>query len=116
MFGFRRRSGVRRPNKALRRALEKDGLPPGVENASVLRVVEFKGRFSDRKVTHIRVFDPVRVAERSLAVRSFRDFDAYPEMIVRAGHIETNGSIFITRKELGQDADPPLRAKHVAPG
>ena len=116
MFGFMRRSGVRRPSKAIRRALEKDGLPPGIGSASMLRVVEFKGRFSDRKVTHIRVFDPVRVAERALAVRSFRDFDAYPEMVLRAGHIESNGSIFITRKEVGRDAEPPLRVKHVAPG
>jgi hypothetical protein len=115
MFGFMRRSAVRRPSKAIRRALERDGLPPGIESASMLRVVEFKGRFSDRKVTHIRIFDPVRVAERSLIVQSFRDFDAYPEMVVRAGHIETNGSIFITRKEVGGDAEPALRARHVAP-
>lgn len=116
MFGFMRRSAVRRPSTAIRRALEKDGLPPGIGSASMLRVVEFKGRFSDRKVTHIRVFDPVRVAERALAVRSFRDFDAYPEMVLRAGHIESNGSIFITRKEVGRDAEPPLRSKRVAPG
>ena len=116
MFGFMRRSGVRRPSKAIRRALEKDGLPPGIGSASMLRVVEFKGRFSDRKVTHIRIFDPARVAEGAPAVRSFRDFDANPELVVRAGHIETNGSIFITRKEVGRDAEPPRRVKHVAPG
>ena len=116
MFGFMRRSAVRRPGKALRRALEKDGLPPGIVSASVLRVVELKGRFSDRKVTHIRIFDPARVLQCAPAVRSFRDLDAHPDMVLRAGHIETNGSIFITRKEVSRDAEPPLRAKHVAPG
>ena len=90
MFGFMRRSAVWRPSKAIRRALEMDGLPPGIGSASLLRVIELKGRFSDRKVTHIRICDPVRVAERALTVRSFRDFDAHPEMVVRAGHIETN--------------------------
>jgi hypothetical protein len=115
MFGFMRRSAVRRPSKTIRRALERDGLPPGIGSASMLRVVEFKGRFSDRKVTHIRVFDPVGVAERALSLRSFRDLDAYPEMVLRAGHIESNGSIFVTRKEMGRDAEPVLRGERVAP-
>ena len=111
-----RRSSVRRPSKAIRRALEKDGLPPGIESVSMLRVVQLKGRFTDRKVTHIRVFDPVRVAECTPAVRSFRDLDASPDMVLRAGHIETNGSIFITRKEVGRDAEPTLGGRHVAAG
>jgi hypothetical protein len=109
MFSFMRRSAARRPSKAIRRALERDGLPPGIGSASTLRVVEFRGRFSDREVTHIRIFDPVRVAEHALNVRSFRDLDTCPDMVIRAGHIETNGSVFITRKEVGRDAEPRLR-------
>lgn len=115
MFGFMRRSDVRRPSKTVRRALEKDGLPPGMSSASTLRVVELKGRFSDRKVTHIRVFDPVRAEELALEVRRFRDFDAYPDLVLRAGHIETNGSVFITRKEVGRDARAPLRVERIRP-
>jgi hypothetical protein len=111
MFGFMRRSVVRRPSKALRRALEKDGLPPGIGSASMLSVVEFRGRFSDRKVTHIRIFDPVIVAERALDIQTFRDFDVYPDLVIRAGHIEANGSIFITRKEVGRDAEPRRRVE-----
>jgi hypothetical protein len=52
-------------------------------------------------VTHIRVFDPARVQKCAPAVRSFRGLDAHPDMVLRAGHIETNGSIFITRMEVG---------------
>jgi hypothetical protein len=115
MFDFMRRSAVRRPSKAVRRALEKDGLPPGIGSASLLRVLEFKSRFSDRKVTHIRVFDPLRAKEHVLAVRRFRDLDVYPDLVVRAGHIETNGSIFITRKEVGRDAEAPRRVERVRP-
>jgi hypothetical protein len=72
----------------------------------MLRVVEFRGRFSDRKVTHIRIFDPVIATERALDIQTFRDFDACPDLVIRAGHIEANGSIFITRKEVGRDAEP----------
>ena len=81
----------------------------------MLRVVELKGRFSDRKVTHIRVFDPLRAEEHALAVRRFRDLDVYPDLVIRAGHIETNGSIFITRKEVGRDAEAPLRVERILP-
>jgi hypothetical protein len=81
----------------------------------MLRVVALKGRFSDRKVTHIRIFDPLRAQALALAVRGFRDLDDYPRLVLRAGHIETNGSIFITRKEVGRDAEAPRRVARVLP-
>jgi len=63
----------------------------------MLRVVRSSGRVSDRKVTFIRLFDPVRAAERALDVRSFRDLDPHPGLILKAGHIEPDGIVVITR-------------------
>ncbi len=40
MFDFMRKSGVRSRAAAVRCALERDGLPPGVETALALGVVE----------------------------------------------------------------------------
>src|SRR3954453_2137269 len=70
MFSFLRRSAPKSPNAAVCRALEQEGLPSGVSDPLMLRVVESRGRYVNRKVTYIRVFDPVRAAERSLEVRS----------------------------------------------
>lgn len=97
MFGFMSRSTSRKPSSAIRKALEKDGLPSGIRRASLLRVVRLPGRFSDRKVTYIRVFDPVRAAARSLDVRRFEDLDSQPGLILKAGHIESDGIVVITR-------------------
>src|SRR2546429_7325438 len=78
MFSFLYRTGPRSLSGAIRKALDKDGLPSGIAKASMLRVVQSRGRYSDRKVTYIRVFDPVRAAERRLNVQEFSDLDAYP--------------------------------------
>jgi len=98
MFSFFHRAGPRNPSGAIRKAVEKDGLPAGVRRASQLRVIQSRGRYSDRKVTYIRLFDPMRAAERRLTVRSFSDLDAEPGLILKAGHIEPDGIIVITRR------------------
>lgn len=108
MFGLLRRSGSRKLSKAIRRALERDGLPSWISHASMLRVVQSGGRVSDRKVTFIRVFDPVRAAERALDVRSFRDLDAQPGLILKAGHIEPDGIVVITRHAPPRDGEIPV--------
>ena len=108
MFGFMHRSGSRSLSKAMRRALEKDGLPSGISSASMLRVVQSDGRVSDRKVTFIRVFDPVRAAERALDVRSFRDLDTQPGLILKAGHIEGDGIVVITRRAPAREVEMPV--------
>ena len=118
MFGFMHRSESRKPSTAIRRALEKDGLPAWIARASMLRVVRSPGRFSDRKVTYIRVFDPVRAAERSLNVRRFRDLDAQPGLILKAGHIEGDGIVVITRHAPPRDVAMPVPTPtdHAMPG
>ena len=98
MFNFLHRTGPRNPSGAIRKALDKDGLPAGIRRASDLRVVQSQGRYSDRKVTYIRMFDPLRAAECHLDVRAFSDLDAYPALILKAGHIEPDGIVVITRR------------------
>jgi hypothetical protein len=44
------------------------------------------------------MFDPLRAAERHLDVRNFSDLDAYPALILKAGHIEPDGIVVITRR------------------
>ncbi len=108
MSGFMHRSGSRKLSRAMRRALESDGLPSWIRSASMLRVAQSGGRVSDRKVTFIRVFDPVRTAERALDVRSFRDLDAQPGLILKAGHIEPDGIVVITRHAPPRDVEIPV--------
>jgi hypothetical protein len=111
MFGFMRKSGVRSPSGAIRRALEADGLPPGIEAASALRVAESRGTYSGRRVTYIRVFDPVRAAERGVDVRAFGDLDAHPDLVLRAGHVEADGTVVINWRAPSADAESPARAR-----
>ena len=111
MFGFMRKSGVQSPSAAIRRALEADGLPPGVEAASALRVVESRATYSGRKVTYIRVFDPARAAERGLKVQAFGDLDAHPNLVLRAGHVEKDGTVVITWRAPSLDAETPARER-----
>ena len=109
MFGFRRRSGQWSPSAAICRALEADGLPPGIDRASALGVVESRGRYSGRKVTYFRVFDPAPATERELDVRSFEDLEAHPDLVLRAGHIEQDGTVMIKWRAPALDAATPVR-------
>jgi hypothetical protein len=109
MFNFLHRTGPCSPSKAIRKALDVDGLPAGIRGATELRVVKSRGRCSDRKVTYIRMFDPVRAAERHLDVRAFSDLDGYPALILKAGHIEPDGIVVITRRWPEPEYETTLR-------
>ena len=111
MVGFRRSSGQRSPSAAIRRALEADGLPPGIGAASALGVVESRGSYSGRKVTYFRVFDPARAAERELEVRAFGDLDTHPDLVLRAGHTEQDGTVIVTWRAPALDAATPVRER-----
>jgi hypothetical protein len=109
MFDFLRRSGVRSPSTALYRALESDGLPAGIDRPSALATVEQRGTYAGRGVTYFRVFEPVQTAERGVKVRAFRDLDAYPQLVLRSGLIEKDGSVTITARAPALDAATPDR-------
>jgi hypothetical protein len=109
MFGFLRRSTPRPLTDAVRNAIEKDGMTPA--NPSQLRMVEVGGRYSDRKVTYFRVFDPNSAAQQTLDVRRYKDFDGFPELVLRSGHVERDGTVVLTRPVSTLAAQPTVRTR-----
>jgi hypothetical protein len=110
MFGLFRRSGPRPLSEAVTRAIEKDGSASAVVATAPLLMVESNGRYSDRKVTYFRVFDPALATQRSLDVRTFRDLDDAQGLIVRSGHVERDGSVVLTRAVIVRAADSTIRS------
>jgi hypothetical protein len=106
MFGFLKRSGPRTLTPAMAQAIEKDGAPSTIASAS-LKLVDMAGRYSDRKVTYFRVFEPAAADQRSLAVKRYRDLDAFQQLIVQSGHIEQDGKIVVTRPVIVRSAAEP---------
>jgi hypothetical protein len=97
MFRSFRKSQPAHPTPALAQALANNGLPPGMDPAS-LCVLEQRGTYSGRQVKYFRVFDPVRVAECAVDIRAFTELDNHPELVVGSGHIERNGAIVLSQE------------------
>jgi hypothetical protein len=112
MFNWLRRRGTQHPGLALREALLKDGLPPGIDPAT-LGLLEEHGQYSGRRVTYVRVFDALRAAELGLQPRAFGDLDRHPELLTATGHVEQNGTVVITKRPVESDA-PLLHARDKA--
>ena len=110
MFGLFRRSGPRPLTEAISNAMTKDGGASSGTDTALLRMVESNGRYSDRKVTYFRVFDPALATQRSLDVRQFRDLDDAQGLIVRSGHVERDGAVIMTRAVTVRAADTPFRS------
>src|SRR5688572_17193136 len=118
MFDFMRKPGVRSRTAAVRCALERDGLPPGIDIALELGVVESRGTYAGRRVIRIRVFDPAHAAEGGLHVSRFGDLDAHPDLVLRTGHIEQDGTVVITWRAPSPHVESPgrQRADRTVPG
>lgn len=97
MFGLFRRSAPSPLTDAIRQAIQQDGHTPRAYDLAQLRMVESSGRYSDRKVTYFRVFDPASTAQRSLDIRRYRDFDELLGLVVRSGHVENDGTVVLTK-------------------
>jgi hypothetical protein len=97
MFGLFRRSAPRPLSDAIRQAIQRDGHTPATFDPAQLQMVESSGRYSDRKVTYFRVFDPTSTAQRQLDIRRYQDFDVFLGLVVRSGHVETDGTVVLTR-------------------
>jgi len=110
MFGLFRKSGPRPVSEAISVAMQKEGGQSSAGNASLLRMVESNGRYSDRKVTYFRVFDPALASHRSLDIRRFRDLDDAQGVIIRSGHVEKDGAVVLTRAVTARAADSPIRS------
>jgi hypothetical protein len=106
MFGFKRKSAVQRPSAEICRALSASGLPAGCNDpADAFRVVEQQGKYSGRKVTHVRIFAPAAAAARNVTVGAYGDLDVHPDLILWTGRMEHFGTVNITR----QSAAPSVR-------
>lgn len=116
MFGLFRRSAPRPLSAAIRRAIEQDGMTPSVSNPSQLQMVERTGRYSDRKVTYFRVFDPTNPAQQTAATQRYKDFDILPGLVLRSGHVERDGTVVLTRPVGARDGTPVrTRAGRIVP-
>jgi hypothetical protein len=110
MFSMFRKSQPRRPTAALCKALDRDGLPPGMEAAS-LSVVERHGSYSGRRVTYFRAFDPIRVTERALQVRAYPDLDLHSDLVIGSGHVEADGAVVLSKRDRPPVARPTVRTE-----
>jgi len=110
VFGFFRRPTSLALTEAVTRAIARDGMTASVSNPSQLRMVESRGRYSNRTVTYFRVFDPASAAQRSLDVRRFQDIDPCPGLVLRSGHVERDGTVVLTRPVTVRAAETPSRA------
>jgi hypothetical protein len=106
VFGFIRKPGARSPSTAIRRAIEADGLPLGVDRPSALAVVEQRGHYEHRRVTHIRIFEPAWAQALGVDVQLFDDLDAHPGLILKSGHIERDGEVVITARASESEVMP----------
>jgi hypothetical protein len=109
MFGFRRTEDPRSPSAAMSQIIERSGPPVGVGHASMLRVVESRGRYSGRTVRYVRIFDPTRAAEAAVVVRRYGDLDAHPGLVLWSGHVESDGTVAITRNAAAVENGAPTR-------
>ena len=103
MFGFKRKPAVRQPSAALCRAITSSGLPPGCDDPAAFRVVERHEKYSGRKVTQVRIFDPSTATARGVAVGAYGDLDAHPDLVLWTGRVEQDGTVNLTRQ-----AAPPV--------
>jgi len=55
--------------------------------------VEKRGPYLGREVTYFRVFDPGLAARQKIEVHGYDDLDDHLDLVLRAGHIEDDGSV-----------------------
>ena len=110
MFRFRRRTRARPPTPAMREALVEGGLLPGMDPAT-LAVIDRPGLYAGRAVHYFRVFDPVRAAERAIQVRGFGDLDPHPDLVLGSGHVERQGAVVLTRRDVAPSVPTAARAR-----
>ena len=96
MFGFFRRAQPHHPSTELGQALVKAGRASSTD-VGRLQVLERRGTYSDRRVTYFRAFDPAALAARAVTAATYTDLDAYPELVVAAGHRERDGAVVLNR-------------------
>lgn len=65
------------------------------EAAAPLRMMEQHGRYSGRKVTYFRVFDPTIARAAGIDVQCFEDIETGG--MLHSGHTESDGQVVLSR-------------------
>jgi hypothetical protein len=92
----------------IRTALVNDGLSPDVD-PNALRLVQNQGSYSGRRVNFFRVFDTGRAMARGIHPRSYADLDAYPDLVIAAGHTEHGGAVALSPRAKTEATQAPAR-------
>jgi hypothetical protein len=111
MFDFLRRSAPRPVTDAISKAMSADGQTVGAADLTTLMIVELNGKYSDRKVTYFRVFDPASAAQRSMEIKRYKDFDVFQGLVVRSGHVERDGTVVLTRPVVVHQPSEGIRTR-----
>ncbi len=74
-----------------------------------VRVVERQEKYSGRKVTQVRIFDPSQAEARGVAVGTYDDLDAHPDLVLWTGRMEQDGTVNITRQAATSSTAVPTR-------
>ena len=72
-------------------------------------VVEREEKYSGRKVTQVRIFDPSKAEAHGVAVGAYDDLDAHPDLVLWAGRVEQDGTVNITRQAVQASTAVPTR-------
>jgi len=110
MFSLMRTTAPQEPWPGLQRALTQQGLPVGVD-LKALRVLTTQGSYAGRSVRFFRVFDPHAAGQRNVAVRTFKDLDTYPDLVIASGHFENRGALSLTERAPATPAPTPSRER-----
>jgi hypothetical protein len=110
MFDFFRRPDPRPLSDTIRRAIQSESVTGPHGDPSTLRMVELSGRYAGRKVTFFRIFDSTTAAQRSLNIRRYKEFDVFPGLVLRSGHLESDGTVVLARPAVDQAARTPARS------
>src|SRR5689334_12555844 len=95
MFDFLRKPGMRRPSRAILRAIEAESSSPATD-VSALSVLTTRGSYAGRKVTYFRAFDPSSAAAHAADVftdYTYDDLGAHPELVLREGFLEQDDTV-----------------------
>ncbi len=110
MFGFLRRGPSPASSLAIQQALVQQGLPFGM-SVNRLRVLTRQGNYVGRSVRYFRAFDADQAAQSGVAVQTFDDLDAHPELVIGSGHVEREGAVSVTRGLRPTTAPSPTRTQ-----
>jgi len=65
------------------------------EYLGILRCLKQTGANGKNQTTSISIFNPVRVQENRLTIKTVRDLKRYPEMVLFKGRIDSRGGVYI---------------------